>query len=184
MFNIPVYFVDKMSLDINDPWGVYFYLTKNASSTLKNEIRDMVCCDSVLPMAGLNNGNLINSVPDDSLLCMADRDKLYNNNINPVIRYGSDYCIFGNKIHKAPYPNIDRINQYKILYHLENFTGNIIDECKYLCNENSIFDYRQEHDDLYIRFHLLDMFHCINSKYIKRKLKYKNYKKLLNSIDK
>jgi len=179
MYNIPVYFTDKKKLKPSDPWGAYFYLTNDASQELKDEIVEKVCSDSFFPIAGFNRGKLINSIPKDSLLTMRVRDELYNNRINPILYdVGCGFVIFGNILHRSPYDKMDRINEYKILQHLENFVGDVVEECKTLRFKSFIkdFTYDELSGVLFIRISGLQPCYPLDIKVAKRKLKIKNYK--------
>ncbi|CAB4143702.1 tail sheath protein [uncultured Caudovirales phage] len=91
--------------------------------------------------AGLNRGGITEAVDIELKLTFAQRDSLYENNINPVATFpGQGICVWGQKTLQVKSSALDRINVRRLLIALKKF---IASSTRYLVFENNTTETRQ-----------------------------------------
>ena len=76
--------------------------------------------------AGLNRGGLPNVLKAERKLSQADRDKLYEGNVNPLATFpGEGVVVFGQKTLQRRATALDRVNVRRLLIALKDFIGQV-----------------------------------------------------------
>lgn len=150
-FNIPVHFTTKYEIPYGSPWGAYFHLPKGSTSMLKNEIRTMINQPILEAVAGLNRGSLKHASGITEPPTAVDRERLYNNGINPLLVNEGGAFLFGDKLHNCPYVSANRMREYKIISYIEQCNGDI-DTLMELKMDGYLHDFQTDvHGVLYVR---------------------------------
>jgi hypothetical protein len=76
--------------------------------------------------AGLNRGGVPNVLKAERKLSQADRDKLYEGNVNPLATFpGNGVVVFGQKTLQRKATALDRVNVRRLLITLKDFIGQV-----------------------------------------------------------
>jgi phage tail sheath protein FI len=76
--------------------------------------------------AGLNRGGVANVLRAERKLSQADRDKLYEGNVNPLATFpGNGVVVFGQKTLQRRATALDRVNVRRLLISLKDFIGQV-----------------------------------------------------------
>lgn len=76
--------------------------------------------------AGMNRGGIPSVIRAERRLQKSDRDKLYNNNVNPLASFpGSGVVVWGQKTLQRKPTSLDRVNVRRLLIALKGFIGGI-----------------------------------------------------------
>ena len=76
--------------------------------------------------AGLTRGNIANVVLPERTLPRADRDTLYENKVNPLVKFPSTgVAVYGQKTLQSAASATDRVNVRRLLITLKDFIGNV-----------------------------------------------------------
>jgi hypothetical protein len=78
--------------------------------------------------AGINRGIMTTTVQTERVLTQANRDSLYQNNVNPIATFpGSGVTVFGQKTLQKKKSALDRVNVRRLLIELKNFISQVGD---------------------------------------------------------
>jgi len=78
--------------------------------------------------AGINRGLMTTVTQTERILTQANRDLLYQNNINPIATFpGSGVTVFGQKTLQKRRSALDRVNVRRLLIELKNYISQIAD---------------------------------------------------------
>ena len=78
--------------------------------------------------AGINRGIMTTTVQTERVLTQANRDSLYQNNVNPIATFpGSGVTVFGQKTLQKKQSALDRVNVRRLLIELKNFISQVGD---------------------------------------------------------
>jgi phage tail sheath protein FI len=76
--------------------------------------------------AGLTRGTMPNVILPERTLPRADRDTLYENKINPIVKFPTTgVAVYGQKTLQSAASATDRVNVRRLLITLKNFIGNV-----------------------------------------------------------
>jgi phage tail sheath protein FI len=76
--------------------------------------------------AGLNRGGVPSVLKAERKLSQADRDNLYNGNVNPLATFpGEGVVVFGQKTLQRKATALDRVNVRRLLIALKDFIGQV-----------------------------------------------------------
>ena len=86
---------------------------------------DQVSAEWFAP-AGLNRGGVPSVLRAEKKLSQADRDTLYNSNVNPLATFpGEGVVVFGQKTLQRKATSLDRVNVRRLLIALKGFIGQV-----------------------------------------------------------
>ena len=72
--------------------------------------------------AGLNRGGIENAIQAERKLTQANRDDLYESNVNPIATFpGQGICVWGQKTLQKKASALDRVNVRRLLIRLKKF---------------------------------------------------------------
>ena len=78
--------------------------------------------------AGINRGIMTTTIQTERVLTQANRDSLYQNNVNPIATFpGSGVTVFGQKTLQKKKSALDRVNVRRLLIELKNFISQVGD---------------------------------------------------------
>ena len=76
--------------------------------------------------AGINRGGLTTVVRPERKLSQANRDSLYNNNVNPIASFpGTGVVVYGQKTLQRQASALDRVNVRRLLIDLKGYIGQL-----------------------------------------------------------
>ena len=110
--------------------ATYWPWLQTQSATGKNE---WIPASTVIPGvyaftdgAGLTRGGIPNVIQAERKLTRAQRDTLYNSNVNPIATFpGAGISVFGQKTLQKKKSALDRVNVRRLLINLKKFVGDV-----------------------------------------------------------
>jgi hypothetical protein len=122
-------------VQIADPaTGKYIWVPQSVIMPSIYAFNDKVAAEWFAP-AGLNRGGQETVVQAARKLTHANRDVLYDGNVNPVATFpGEGVCVWGQKTLQKKASALDRVNVRRLLINLKKFIASV---SKYLIFENN-----------------------------------------------